>query len=345
MDPANRSAVVWRGFGVFSSLVIVFLFTQFAYAASIIEGGVYDNKKNALSDVHVELLNEYGSAVNRNRTDGSGRYRFDGLHDGRYSVRAMAFQYDLQDQTIPIEIRTQNIRGGEGTGIFQVDFYLLPKKAAFSDAELGVIFAQDVPLAAKKTYDKAIADLKSERIDSGISGLQEAVKQFPNYFDALYRLGMEFYTAKQYKEALSFFIRATEINPKSVTSVYYVGYSLHNLGKAYNKAAITALQQAYVMAPGSPQVVFALGRFERAGGNFADSEKHLLLAKKLAKVSVPEIHKELAQLYSNDLKRYGEAADELESYLKASKLSGDDMKKIRKVIGDLRAKAKSTAKS
>ncbi len=52
-----------------------------------------------------------------------------------------------------------------------------------------------------------------------------------------------------------------------------------------------------VLAPSSTQVFFVLGKIERSGGKFNDAEKHLLQAKKLSKVAVPEIHKELAQLY------------------------------------------------
>jgi hypothetical protein len=64
-----------------------------------------------------------------------------------------------------------------------------------------------------------------------------------------------------------------------------------------------------------------------------------LLAKKYSPSKVPEIQKELAQLYANDLKKYKEAADELEQYLKASKLNNADESKTRQLIADLRVKA------
>ena len=76
-------------------------------------------------------------------------------------------------------------------------------------------------------------------------------------------------------------------------------------------------------------------------GNFPDAEKHLLQAKKLATSKNPDIQMELAQLYSNDLKKYKEAADELELYMKAIKLTDEEEKKMKKVIADLREKAKT----
>ena len=72
-----------------------------------------------------------------------------------------------------------------------------------------------------------------------------------------------------------------------------------------------------------------------------DAEQHLLSAKKQSPTKVPEIQKELAQLYANDMKKYKEAADELEQYVKASKLSDEDNAKTKQLIADLRVKAKS----
>lgn len=327
-------------FGFFSFFVILFL-SQIVFGASTIQGIVYDKQRNTLPDLEVELLNDYHQMVNHTRTDGSGKYQFNGVRDGRYTVRVFAFRYDLQDQEMPIEIITQNIRGGEGTGFFPQDFYLFPKKGGLAESEIGVIFAQDVPPNAKKVFDKAVKDLSDKRVNEGILGLNEAVQIFPNYYLALHRMGKELFIMKKYKEAIPFLLKAAQVNSKGATSLYYLGYSLHYLGKEYNKAAITALNNAALLAPASAQVFFVLGKVQRSSGNFIDAEKHLLQAKKLSKFAVPEIHRELAQLYADDLKKYKEAADELELYLKAGKLEGAAAAQTKKVIANLREKAKS----
>ncbi len=327
-------------FGVFVLFIMLFVF-QNAFGASTIQGTVYDKQRNTLSEIEVELLNDFYQAINRARTDGSGRFQFNGVRDGRYTVRVFAFRYDLEDQEQPIEIITQNIRGGEGTGFFLADFYLIPKKGGLAEAEIGVIFVQDVPPDAKKLYETALKNLSSKRTDEGILGLNEALKIFPNYYLALHRIGRELYIMKNYKDAIPFLLKAVEVNNKGATSFYYLGYSLHNLGKEYNKAAIRCLNNALILAPSSTQILFVLGKIERSDGKYTDAEKHLLQAKKFSKVAVPEIHKELAQLYADDLKKYKEAADELELYLKASKLDGTSATQTKKVIVGLREKAKS----
>jgi tetratricopeptide (TPR) repeat protein len=319
----------------------LFFLAQNVFGISTIQGTVYDKQRNSLSEIEVELLNDYYQSINRARTDGSGRYQFNGLRDGRYTVRVFAFRYDLEDQEQPIEIITQNIRGGEGTGYFPADFYLSPKKGGLAESELGVVFAQDVLPDAKKIYEKGVKYLSDKRTSEGVLELNKAVQLFPNYYLALHRIGRELYIMKKYQEAIPFLIKAIEVNPKGATSFYYLGYSLHNLGKEYNKSAIASLNQAYTLAPSSMQVLYVLGKVERNAGKFSDAEKHLLQAKKLSKVAIPEIHKELAQLYADNLKKYKEAADELELYLKASKLDNSAAAQTKKVISSLREKAKS----
>lgn len=324
-------------FGLFAVLFTVFL-AHNAFSQSTISGTIYDKQRNPLFDVEVELQNDLYQTVSRSKTDGGGRYNFGGLKNGRYFIRVLAFRYDLEDQTQEQEINTQNIRGGEGAGYFILDFYLQPRKGGLAETELAVVFFQEIPSEAKKHYDKGVSFINDKKIKEGIMELNEAVKVFPNYFLALHRIGKELYLLKNYKEAFPFFFKAAEVNPKSANSFYYLGYSLYNLGKEYNKSALAALNQAVLLAPASIQVLYILGKIEREEGKFSEAEKHLLQAKKLSKNPIPEIHKELAQLYANDLKKYNNAADELELYLKASKLSNDEEKKTKKIISDLRAK-------
>jgi len=321
--------------------VAILLLVQNAFGISTIQGTVYDKQRNALNEIEVELLNDYYQSQSRTRTDGSGRYYFNGLRDGRYTIRVLAFRYDLEDQEIPLEVLTQNIRGGEGTGYFQQDFFLSPKKGGLNESGLGVIFAQEVPPEAKKLHDRAIQDLSSKRTSEGILGLNKAIQIFPTYYLALYRIGRELYLMKKYQEAVPFLIKAVEVNSKSAISFFYLGYCLHNLGKEYSKSAIGSLNQANTLAPSSIQVLYVLGKVERSAGKFPDAEKHLLQAKKLSKNVVPEVHKELAQLYADNLKKYKEAADELELYLKASKLDDSAAAQTKKVVISLREKAKT----
>lgn len=310
--------------------------------ASSVQGTVYDKLRNTLPDVDVEILNDYYQTLNRTKTDSTGRYFFGGLGDGRYTIRVLAFRYELADQDIPIEIQTMTIRGTEGVSSLIQDFFLLPRKGGLREAELGVVFAQEVPKSARDSYEQALKDFSGKREIEGFKGLQKALETFPDYYDALHRFGMELYIRKQYLESAGVLVKAVEINPKSATSYYYLGYDFYNLGEKYNKPARTSASEAFKMAPGSLQVLMLMGKIERRDGNFAEAERHYMTAKKLSLTKVPDIHRELAQLYANDMKKFDEAAVELELYLKASGASGEDEKKTRKLIADLRAKSKTS---
>lgn len=329
----------------FVLLFAIGFFSQTAFASTI-TGIVYDNNRNGLSDVDIELLDDFYRQINRTRSDASGRYEFSGLSDGRYTVRALPFRYDLIDQSQQVEISTQsagvNENGGrtQGNAYMVQDFYLQAKKGSLRDAEAGVVFAQEIPKEAQTLYEAAVKDIAKNRRDEGILSLQKALEIFPKYYYALYELGKQYFIKENYEESAPLFLKAVEVNPKSAYALYYLGNALHRLN--YNPAALKALNQAHVLAPASAQVLFMLGKVERSEGKFADAEKHLLEAKKTSKVAIPEIQKELVELYSNNLKKYKEAADELELYIKSSNLSGEEAKKMKKALTDLKEKAKKT---
>lgn len=313
--------------------------SQVVFGSSIM-GTVYDNQRNPLTEIDVELLDDYYRSVNRARTTTSGRYEFSGLKDGRYTVRVLAFRLDFMDESASVEINTIVSTAGQvGNGFFTQDFYLRPKKGSLLDSELGVVFAQEVPKDAQKVYENAVKSLSQKKIDEGVVQLREAVKLFPNYYVALHRLGRELFVKGDYAESAQMSLKATELNPKSATSFYYLGNSLSKLG--YNQAAIIALSQAIVLAPSSFQALYVLGKTEILEGKYTQAEKHLLEAKKFSKTGIPEIHWELAQVYGNRMKKYKEAADELEQYLKVGNFNPQHTSQVKKLITNLREKAKS----
>jgi Tfp pilus assembly protein PilF len=326
---------------IFVFFLLVFCAAQNAEAANIISGVVYDKQGNALNAVDIELQDEYYRLLQRARTDSIGRYQFSGLNNGNYTVKALPFQYDMQDQSYYVEIQAISARPGDpGSSYITQDFYLQPKKGGLRDAELSVVFAQEIPKEAKTAYEKALNGFSRKRDNEAFDDLKTAIRIYPTYYNALYRFGIELFMRKQYQESFQVFMKIVEVNPRSATSFFYMGSSFYNLGREYNKAALTSLKQALILAPSSAQVLWMLGRAERRSGRYADAEKHLLQAKKISGSKTPEILRELSQLYADDLKKYKEAADELELYLRASKLKEEEERKTKIVIGNLREKAK-----
>jgi tetratricopeptide (TPR) repeat protein len=326
-------------FSFFAAFCLVFFTVQTA-AGNTITGYVYDNKNNSLADVDVELMGNVGTFKNHFRTDSIGRYEFSGLGEGYFTVRVMPFRYDFEEQSQTVYLQTISASGRPTSVIESLDFYLSPKKGSLTEYEAKIVFAQDIPSDAKKSYEKATSAIAKKRLNEGIAGLEDAIAKFPAYFQALIDLGKIYYIKGEYPRAVKLFLKAADVNNKSAMSFFFLGDSLRRLG--YNKAAIVALNQAYILSPGSTQVLLSIGTVERIEGKFTEAEKHLKQAKKISKVNNPDIHWQLAKLYGENLKRYNEAADELEGFLK-SRPDAKDAGEIKELIKKLREKGKAEA--
>ena len=322
--------------------IFLFSIAFFAFcsvvSASQIGGFVYDDQRSPVIDVDVELLNENYVLRDKVRTNGVGRYQFGNLADGRYYVRVLPFRYNLEDSTQEIVLDSFGILDS-GNTYKELDFYLQRKKGGLGDTITGVVFAENVPKEAEEMFKKALDDLKNDDSSKRLDQLIGTVQKYPNYYAAAQRLGMEFLKTRQYENAAKMFIIAAGVNPKSSVAFYYMGFALSQIGDNYNKAALKALEKARDLAPAAYQVALLEGKLQRKLGDYLAAEKSLLSAKKLANSKIPEIHMELSQLYGNDLKQYAKAADELELYMKASNQKDD---KVKKLINDLRAKAKNS---
>jgi tetratricopeptide (TPR) repeat protein len=324
----------------------IFFLTQ-NLSASTISGVVYDPYRNPLPDVDVELLDDLYRQypVNgRTRTDGNGRYSFSSLSDGNFNVRVLPFRYDYNDQSQYVQLATLSVRGNGTGNLYEIrDFYLTAKKGSLEESELGVVFAQEVPEEAEKVFEQAIKEISKNRTDEAIAGLRQAINLFPKYYLALSQLGTTLALRGEYGEAFPLLFKAAEVNPKSPKTLFYLGLSLHKL--KYHKAAVTALSRAHLMAPASALVLLTLGSAERLEGKYEDAETHLIKAKKIAKTGVPDIHWELAQLYGLNMKKYKEAVEELERYLKIGKYDEAFTKKVKRLIAEYQEKAnQATAK-
>lgn len=328
---------------VFSGLLLAAFFLVAApgraSAANTITGTIYDNLRNPLQDIDVELLDQYYRLLARNKTSSSGRYEFSNLGDGMFYLRVYAFRYDLEDETRQIDLFSVSAAGQTGSSYNVEDFYLQPRKGGLRERETSVIYAQEAPKEAEKAYKQAVDDFQKKREAEGFANVQEALRIFPTYYQALQLFGRELLVRDRFMDAAQVFMKAVEVNPRSGMSLYYIGLCFSKLGTDYYKAALTALREAAKQAPESASVLFLMGTIERSLGRYQDAEKHLLEAKRKSKSKNPELLKELAQLYANDLKRYADAAATLEEYITATQMPKEEAAKTRQVIANLRTKA------
>jgi tetratricopeptide (TPR) repeat protein len=324
------------------TLFFVFIFSTSGFAVNVISGFVFDKSGVALPDIDVELLDEYQRTVpnGRQRTSSSGRYEFQVQNSGRYFVKAYAFQYDLLDEMMEVNVANVTATSVSGGSSYNnVDIYLQPKKGGLRDAELAVVFAQDIPKEAREAFEQGEKLLARKQYTQGYEMVRKAIEIFPKYFKANYRYGLELMAKKQYEDAASRFMMAVSVNDKSAMSFYNLAYCFSMMGPEYRKAALASIKETIVMAPASSGAHFLAGKLARLTKDFVNAEKYLLQAKKLMTATDPTIHLELAKLYSDDLKKYKEAAAEMEAFIKTSKITGDEETKMRSILAGLKEKA------
>jgi len=309
-----------------------------------INGFVFGLERRPIADANIELQDEYNRTVARTRTSASGRYTFERLSSGRFRVRTFSVgDYEEQEQDVEIQnVTTTDGFGNARTSGFdnvQRDFYLKLRRDA-NVAKPETIFAQTIPDQAKQSFLTALKELDNKNQAKGFEDLKHAIELFPEYYDALELLGSEYVKLKYFVPAQILLQKAVQVNDRGYKSWYGLAYALYSLN--VNDEAIKAAEKAAILNPSSIESALLAGVTLRKGRRFDDAEIQLKRANVLAKGSVPEAHWHLALLYSNDLKRYDEAAKELELFLKTSP-NTKDKDRIKQLIVDLRAKSKDRA--
>lgn len=307
---------------------------------SSISGMVFEAQtRQPLTDLYVELLDEFGMSLRRTRVESSGRFAFYDLSNGNFKVRVLTHGTNYREETKDAALGYATRDSRFGSDIVYLEFYLRLDPRKNKDRTTGsarAVFAQEVPEAALKLYKKADQQLKDKN-NEGLETLKQAIEIFPTYYDALDRLGNEYVRRSEFTESAPYLIRAIDVNQRSFTSFYalgIVGYELKDL-----KAASDAFRAATIIDPQSPNAQAWYGKVLRLNGDYEAAEKALLAAKSLLPKNSQsaEIHWQLALLYEKTA-RYKEAANQLELYL-TDEPKARDAEKIKKLIQQLRAKA------
>lgn len=298
-----------------------------------VSGYVSDDRRNPIPDLQVELLNDVDSILQRTKTDSSGLFVFRRLTNGIFQVRVQTSGTNYIGQTQRVQL--------ERTRAFeQLDFVLALKKSASISPGAGSVFVQEVPDQARKQYEHAIALMqKPDSHQEGVESLKKALDIFPAYFDALEKLGTEYVKQQEFELAIPLLTKAIEVNHRAYLSMYALSVAQYHLQQG--PEAIESMRRAITLNPRSINGNLWLGTLLRQAAKLDEAETYLKQADRLAASKSAEAHWQLALLFDK-LKRYKEAADELEEFLKIQPDS-KDKELIRKLIQRFREKSGATS--
>jgi tetratricopeptide (TPR) repeat protein len=196
-----------------------------------------------------------------------------------------------------------------------------------------VVFVQEVPEPARKQYQKGSELLgKSNKRQEAFAALKSAIDIFPQYFDALEMLGTEQVKDAQYEAAIPLLTKALEVNSRAYASCFALGVAQYNVKQL--QPAIESFRRAVSLNEKSINANLWLGIALRQTSRLDEAETYLKRADVMAESKLPEAHWQLALLF-NQVKRYKEAADELEKFLKVQP-DARDVELIKKLIQRLR---------
>lgn len=311
---------------------------------SVITGTVFAAAHRPIADVWVELLDDFNSTISRMKTDGSGRFTFNNLINGNYRLRVLPYGTDYKEKVQDVTLVSMSaVSGRPGADRQNIDVFLeLNTRAASGPFAVGpgVIFAQEVPEEAERLYLEGIRFLREKNEKEGLGRLKKSIEVFPTYYLALDRLGGEYAMRgnkdRSYWEAARLLLeKAVEVNPRGINSIFGLGWTQYQLGM--NAQAVASMERATSLNGKAADAFLWLGKAQLRLSAVDKAEVAFKRANELTKGKVAEIHKFLAKIYG-DQKRYREAADELELYLRTQSDVKDDAE-IQELIKKLRAKA------
>ena len=307
-----------------------------------IEGRVTSSSGRPLSEMRIMLKNGSYSEIASGLTDGSGRFRFLNLASGNYYIEVEPGATEYERQTARIAAIPFIERGGHGE-IFRIDIVLVPRRSSTTlfgtiNNANAVIFHQDVPEVAKKEFEQGIKNLDKGSFDNAARSLKRAIELFPDYYDALERLGTEYVAHDDAKSALPLLAHAVEINKDGWRAFYSLGIAQYKVN--HQAESVTALHRAVALNPDSPNTNMWLGMVLATDPEMRSAAiQSLEKASKIAKDPLPgQAYYYLGGLYIKN-NQYKEAADAFETLLRVSPDIGE-RDKIKQMIAQLRQKAK-----
>ena len=222
------------------SLITIILFLLGTGPSSAVQqtytllGSIRDTNGQSVSNVRVSVMDDNFMPVRTLIVDSSGRFSVKGLRAGAYQVRIETTGTPYEELTQRFELYSGR-RSGTSDESYPIDFVLRFKKGKQPGASGATVFAQNVPPAARNEYERALKSLKANKQEQAIVALKKALELFPDYYDALETLGVEYVKTAQHETALPLLVRALELNKSGTRSLYGLGVAYLNLNR-YNEA-------------------------------------------------------------------------------------------------------------
>jgi tetratricopeptide (TPR) repeat protein len=262
----------------------------------------------------VVTLTTRGGAVRQAYTNDLGRFEFEGMEEGTYTLNARSLNDPAlrSDSVVTDSSRT-------ATGNLNVSLALRKEKNAEDRVRPAEVLTaaeaeQRVPKDALKAFRRAEKFRKNNETDKALASYTRAVELYPGYFQALAARGDLLVLGRKLAEAAADFERALKLNPQYAPALRGSGYC--KLERREFAEAVKDFEKAVSAQPDNTNTYLLLGiAYLELDRRPAAKEA---LFKALGSGSRQELRAYiyLANLYARE-RQYKEAAEELHKYLEA----------------------------
>lgn len=333
-------------------LVSVFIMLLACSGSVIAQGHMIRGKVRNSSGVNIGrtsvTLERNGAMVDQHVTNNESDFTFSGLTDTSYTVVVSAPDYNPASESVDFVRSTASNEPGE---VRTVEVTLVMKTPTRS-ARPGINFVQDIPAPALAAYEAGLKHAREKRVAEAVASYQDAIKLFPNYFNAHFTLANEFAKQGKFQEAIASLDAARTANPKD-DRVYDLFARVMMQQRKYAMAA-RIYAEAARLNPGEPHYLLsqATALIEQsnlvnvAAGSKAAAEEErsfaLIEAEKILlqvtkqNAEIADVHLQLARVYERKGER-ARSASELERYLRKAP-SAKNADQIKAAIKTLREK-------
>jgi Flp pilus assembly protein TadD len=224
-------------------------------------------------------------------TDNKGRFSFQGISDGIYSVQVEG-ESNLYE---PVSQEVRVIYGASSPLLIT----LREKAGAANRSKAGVVSVgeldEQVPDEAKKEFEKGAELSDKGKFQDAIERFKKALAILPNYLRARNSLGVQYLKLGRWAEATEQFEKAIQINPKALGPRQNIASALIEQ-KKYAEA-IEHLNQALSIDSSSPTAHLYAGIASLGVDEIDQAERELSTALSLGGADYSNAHFYLALVY------------------------------------------------
>jgi tetratricopeptide (TPR) repeat protein len=291
-----------------------------------VEGRVYGQGGQFVSNARVKLESEEGDEVFETNVNDEGRYSFLVMRRGVYQLIATAEGYETSRQSVDLTRPATHAI---------VDITMTHQGTSVPGGDPPSLTDAEAPRKARKEYQEGMKALAANRIPEAKARFAKAVTEYPCYARAQTAEALGLISDHDLPGAETALKKAIKCDP-GFTGAYLKLGELYNAEMRFRDGQVF-LQEGLRREPGSWKFHYHLGVAYYGLGWYGKAEDEYRMSESLTPPAPPDVHVKLADVYSKQ-GSYDRAYAEMRAYLEADP-NGRFAARVRTVMQEMRTLA------